>query len=94
MKGGGGKGGGAGSARAFGIGMDHLDENDEGGLRIGVREYRWSKAELGSYTRIEGGEVRCGMSMSDGMRRWRCHESVHRALVRLGTDNSICRHEY
>jgi hypothetical protein len=67
MKRGGGKGGGAGSDRALGIGIEPLEEKDGGDVRADVREpefeYRRSKTGFGSYTRIEGGEVKRGMSM-------------------------------
>ena len=66
MKRGGGKGGGAGSERALGIGIEPLGEKDEAvraGARELVLEYRRSKPGIGSYTRIEGGEVRRGTSM-------------------------------
>lgn len=67
MKRGGGRGGGAGSARALGIGIELLEGNDGGDVRAEVRElileYRRSKLGFDSYTRIEGGEVKRGISM-------------------------------
>lgn len=62
---GGGNGGGGGSARAFGIGMKGLEGTEGGDVRKDAREleYRPSKPELRSHTRIEGGDVKRGMSM-------------------------------
>ncbi len=56
MKGGGGNGGGARSNRAFGIGIEPLEENEDGEVCADVREYRRSKRGFESYTRIEGGD--------------------------------------
>jgi hypothetical protein len=77
MKRGGGSGGGAGSARAFGIGMEPLEENDDGVMAVRedvVREYCRSKPGLGSYTRIEGGDVKRGMSMLGKHQVSPCHD--------------------
>lgn len=78
MNRGGGSGGGAGSARAFGIGMEPLEENEDGMLVRDdvdvVREYRRSKPGLGSYTRIEGGDVKRGISMLGWQHVSPCHE--------------------
>ena len=67
MKRGGGRGGGAGCARALGIGIELLEGKEGGDVRADVREltleYRRSKLGFESYTRIEGGDVRRGMSM-------------------------------
>lgn len=63
INGGGGNGGGAGSDRAFGIGIEPLEEKEDGEICVDVREYRRSKPGLGSYTRIEGGDDKRGMSM-------------------------------
>lgn len=82
MKRGGGNGGGAGSDRALGIGMEPLEENGDGEMRDDVvvdREYRRSKPGLGSYTRIEGGEVKRGMSMPGGHQMSLCHDSMRTA---------------
>jgi hypothetical protein len=57
---GGGSGGGVSSKGALGIAMEPLEENDDGDGREGVRElqYRRSKPGFGSYTRMDGVEVK------------------------------------
>ena len=65
---GGGNGGGAGSERAFGIGIEPLEQKDGGDVRRDGRElafeYRRSKPGFGSYTRMAGGDVKRALSMS------------------------------
>jgi hypothetical protein len=94
MKRGGGNGGGAGSDRAFGMGMELLEENEVAEMRVVGREYRRSKPGLGSYTRMAGGEVKRGMSMSSWWQVSLCHEPVQIAGCdrdRLFVDTSNMR---